>query len=87
MNSSDQQADMVPVISKFLKNRNAISAPFASLCSSGFHNRLALDSILRYPCGSLGQSSQHRYDSFQLRFAELVRIRSNRIADTQHIVN
>jgi len=48
---------------------------------------LVLDSILRYPGGSLDQSSQHRYDLFQVRFSKLVRIISNRIADTQHVVN
>ena len=48
---------------------------------------LVLDSFLRYPGGSLDQSSYHRYDSFQVRFTNLVRIIFNRIADLQDIVN
>jgi hypothetical protein len=48
---------------------------------------LVLDSFLRYPAGSLEQSSYHQYDSFQVRFTNLVRIIFNRIADLQDIVN
>jgi len=48
---------------------------------------LVLDSILRDPGGSLNQSSQHQYDSFQISFAMAIRIILNRIANPQHVMN
>jgi hypothetical protein len=82
----------------FRENSERHFRSVASLGSSGFGGGivlvlsiavlvLVLDSIFRYSVHSLNQSSEHRYNPFQVGFTTAIRIIVDRVANLQDIMN